>query len=77
MRSFLGQIIGLLSFGLLIAFLITVAVYGAPVHAAPPDVPPCEAINTLPDGSITVYRCEPNEGLSYKINSLGFMLLED
>lgn len=49
----------------------------APVHAAAPDVPPCEAINALPDGSITVYRCEPNEGLPYLLNSMGFLVVED
>lgn len=51
--------------------------YFVPVQAATEDVPPCAAINALPDGSITVYRCEPNEGNSYLVNSLGFMLVED
>lgn len=62
---------------ILVALMVVFLPNWLPVQAAAPDVPPCEAINTLPDGSITVYRCEPNEGLSYKINSLGFMLLED
>lgn len=47
-----------------------------PVHAAPPDpVPPCEAINTT--GAIIVYRCLPDEGPSYLVNSFGFMILEE
>lgn len=43
---------------------------------APSDpVPPCEAINTT--GAIIVYRCLPDEGPSYLVNSFGFMILEE
>lgn len=65
------------------AFFLTIAacligalvVTFAPRVEAAPDVPICEAINMA--GSITVYRCEPDEGATYLINSLGFMLVED
>lgn len=44
------------------------------VAAAPVDVPACEVINTA--GGINVYRCEPNEGATYLVNSVGFMMPE-
>lgn len=43
--------------------------------AAPLAVPVCLPINSA--GLIVVYRCEPNEGLPYLLNSAGFMLFED
>lgn len=49
--------------------------------AAPVDpVPECTAINTATvneNAVIVVFRCEPDEGWPYLINSLGFMLLEE
>jgi hypothetical protein len=39
------------------------------------EVPPCEAINSTP--VITVYRCTPDEGLPYLLNSVGFMVIEE
>lgn len=41
---------------------------------APPEVVPCAPINTA--GLIVVYRCSPEQGAPYIINSLGFMMLE-
>lgn len=38
-------------------------------------VPACEAINHA--GAITIYRCEPDWGAPYLINSIGFMKDED
>lgn len=58
--------------------LAAVDLFDVPIpsaKAAPPDVPECAPINTF--GLITIARCEPDEGLPYKINSLGFMLDEE
>lgn len=49
-----------------------------PVQAAqpaPPTVTPCQVVNTF--GAIEIARCQPENGVSYLINSHGFMLLED
>lgn len=48
--------------------------------SAPPEVKPCQEINTatLPNGGvITIFYCEPDNSIPYKINSLGFMLNEE
>ena len=44
-------------------------------QAAPPSAPPCEPINSA--GSITIYRCVPDTGLPYLINSVGMMMVEE
>lgn len=45
-------------------------------QAAPADpVPACEIINTA--DAIVVYRCLPDEGLPYLLNSYGFMVVEE
>lgn len=57
--------------------------YSPPLRAAPPappEVKPCESINTATlanGGVIEVFRCEPDNAPPYKINSLGFMLVEE
>jgi len=46
------------------------------VNAASDEPPPlCEPIAM--GGGIMVYRCEPAEGPSFLLNSLGFMLVEN
>lgn len=63
--------------------VLNLSVVAEPVQAAPPappDVKPCEAINTAAISSdfvITIFRCELDNAPPYKINSLGFMLNED
>jgi hypothetical protein len=62
--------------GIIIAALIFVALivaFAPPVQAA--TVPPCEAINTA--DVITIYRCVPDEGASFLLNSYGFMVVEE
>lgn len=67
----------------LVAILVVFSPGRLPAKAAPPappDVKPCEAINTATlanGGVIEVFRCEPDNAPPYKINSLGFMLNED
>lgn len=69
-------IIGVAMFGFIFGLGVGFGLGNAqPVNAAPPDVPSCEAINQA--GAITVYRCEPEYGLPYLINSMGFMVVED
>lgn len=58
------------------ACAVALAIWLTPVQAAPaPTVPPCEAINQA--GTITVYRCQPNDGAPYLVNSVGWMEFED
>lgn len=63
------------TFMAIIIFVACITIFGGmllkPVVAAQPAVPPCEAINTA--GAITIYRCEPDEGPPYLVNSVGFM----
>lgn len=47
----------------------------ATVQAAPPTVAPCQVVNTF--GTIEIARCEPENGLPYYVNSVGFMLFEE
>lgn len=55
--------------------------FAPPVQAAPSDpVPECEAINTATvnaNAVIVVFRCAPDEGYPYLLNSMGFMILEE
>lgn len=67
-----------------IATIIVVFLSGSiPVEAAPPappEVKPCQEINTANVSEtmvITIFYCVPEQGIPYKINSLGFMLNED
>lgn len=49
-----------------------------PVQAATPAEPeviPCQTINSA--GLIFIYRCTPEQGAPYLLNSLGFMLNEE
>lgn len=65
-------------FTLALAILLALFVWSftGRVQAAPSEnVPLCTAINTA--GGIIVYRCLPDEGPSYLLNSFGFMLVED
>jgi hypothetical protein len=58
----------------LLALVVALFLGLSSARAASGDAPPCEAINTA--GAITVYRCEPNSGGSYLLNSVGFMAVE-
>lgn len=49
------------------------AVQAAP--PAPPSVVNCPAIAQA--GAIVIYRCEPDSGLPFLINSVGFMQVEE
>lgn len=60
-----------IALGSVTMIMISQSTYAA---SSQPDIPPCEEINTA--GGITIYRCEPDDGPPYKINSLGFMLNE-
>lgn len=64
---------------ILIGFLLGwIPVEAAP--PAPPEVKPCQEINTANVSEtmvITIFYCVPEQGIPYKINSLGFMLNED
>lgn len=76
-----------LSIIILVALVIVLLPGYMPVQAAAPDAPsappevkPCQEINTatLPNGGvITIFYCEPDNSIPYKINSLGFMLNEE
>lgn len=61
---------------MLFAIVITAIVVSSlvPVMAAEPLAPACLPINTA--GSIVVYRCEPDEGMPFLLNSMGFMVQE-
>lgn len=64
--------------GIVLAVVMTTLIGWAGVkaqEASPPAVPQCEAIAAA--GQITVYYCEPDMGLPFYINSVGFMVLED
>ena len=56
-----------------LGFGVGFLVQSRPVQAAPANV--CEAVATA--GNITVYYCEPDYGLPFYVNSVGFMALED
>lgn len=60
---------------LALALCLALSYANTPIEAATPDVPSCEAINSA--GNLTIYRCLPNEGLPYLVNSNGFMILEN
>jgi hypothetical protein len=62
---------------LAIALLLSLFVlsYDVPVQAAPeapPEVKPCQVVNTF--GAIEIARCQPENGEMFYVNSLGFML---
>lgn len=71
-----------LYFALIVVLLIAavgILIFAPRVEAAPAapadPVPECEPINTT--GAIIVYRCLPDEGPSYLLNSFGFMVVEE
>lgn len=64
-----------------IAFYAVIVAASLLVLAAPADAAPsapadvCEKVASIP--SIDVYYCQPDYGLPFYINSLGFMTLEN
>lgn len=70
---------------LLLALVLFVAAVtrSAPVVAAPPappEVEECQPVNTAKVSdvlTITILRCEPENGAPYLINSAGFMMAEE
>lgn len=58
---------------LLIAMLLSLDIHAASAASEP--VPLCEPIAMA--GGIMIYRCLPDEGYSFLINSMGFMVLEN
>lgn len=64
-------------FTFVIAILLAMFVISASdnVRAAPSGIPACEPINSA--GGITIYRCEPDNGYPYLVNSVGFMVFEE
>lgn len=59
---------------LMIAAIIGLAAAFVSVHAAP-NVPECEAVNTA--GPIVIFYCQPDNGIPFYVNSVGFMLFEE
>lgn len=73
-------VLAILLMGLVFSVPLAVmaAIHGMPAQAAqpaPPTVTPCQLVNTFE--AISVARCQPENGVSYLINSHGFMLLEE
>ncbi len=65
---------------LLLCVLVTAGIMFGPSlvpvqAAAKPTVPPCEEINKA--GLIVIWRCIPDQGYPYLVNSAGFMLPEE
>lgn len=79
MRIIAIQFASLVVMAAMLAALISIGLmFVPPVQAAlpaPPEVVACAPINTA--GLIVVYRCSPEQGAPYLINSLGFMMIED
>lgn len=53
----------------------SLAVASSRVDAAPASANVCEPVAAA--GNIVVYRCEPDYGLPFYVNSVGFMAIED
>lgn len=65
------------------AAIVTVPEIVAPVQAAPPAPPtvvPCQLVNTAKVSdvlTILVFRCQPENGAPYLLNTVGFMKDEE
>lgn len=87
MKEFIRQLYSLLLFLVFLAALGGIvalpAMMGVPVQAAPvapPEVKECQKVNTAKVSdvlTIIVFRCEPENGPPYLLNTVGFMKDEE